>query len=307
MPEEYYPRDLLGYGPVPPKVNWPGGARVCLSLVISIEEGAENSILHGDAQSESILSEVAGLSPVVGARELNIESMYEYGSRAGYWRVMRALTERDLPATVYAVAMAIERNPVAAEAAVAAGFEVMSHGYRWIDYSNFPLDLEREHMYRAIEIITQICGSRPLGWCTGRPSMNTRKLVVEEGGFLYDSDSLSDDLPYWERVAGKNHLVIPHQFDTNDTKFVHVNGFAYGGHYESYLVDSFDTLYREGEFTPRMMTVSMHPRIIGRPGRIAALERFLDYVLSKDKVWITTRSNIAKHWIEEHPASLLDS
>ena len=307
MPEECYPRDLLGYGSIPPTANWPGGARVCLSLVISIEEGAENSILHGDAQSESILSEVAGLSPVVGARELNIESMYEYGSRAGYWRVMRALTERDLPATVYAVAMAIERNPVAAEAAVAAGFEVMSHGYRWIDYSNFPLDLEREHMYRAIEIITQICGSRPLGWCTGRPSMNTRKLVVEEGGFLYDSDSLSDDLPYWERVAGKNHLVIPHQFDTNDTKFVHVNGFAYGGHYESYLVDSFDTLYREGEFTPRMMTVSMHPRIIGRPGRIAALERFLDYVLSKDKVWITTRSNIAKHWIEEHPASLSDS
>jgi peptidoglycan/xylan/chitin deacetylase (PgdA/CDA1 family) len=198
--------------------------------------------------------------------------------------------------------MAIERNPAAAEAAVAAGFEVMSHGYRWIDYADIPEDIEREHMHRAIEIITRICGSRPLGWCTGRPSMNTRKLVVEEGGFLYDSDSLSDDLPYWERVAGHDHLVIPHQFDTNDTKFVHVNGFAHGGHYESYLRDSFDTLYREGEFTPRMMTLSMHPRIIGRPGRIAALERFLDYVLSKDKVWITTRADIAKHWMAEHPA-----
>ncbi len=306
MSDKNYPRDLVGYGPMPPTANWPGGARVCLSLVVSIEEGGENSILHGDAQSESILSEVAGLSPVVGAREVNIESMYEYGSRAGYWRVMRALNERELPTTIYAVAMAIERNPAVAEAAVAAGFEVMSHGYRWIDYSNIPIDLEREHMYQAIEIITRICGSRPLGWCTGRPSMNTRKLIVEEGGFLYDSDSLSDDLPYWERVAGKDHLVIPHQFDTNDSKFVHVNGFAYGGHYESYLRDSFDTLYREGELKPRMMTVSMHPRIIGRPGRIAALERFLDYVLSKDKVWITTRANIAKHWIEEHPASLLD-
>lgn len=303
MTDDDYPRDLVGYGPVPPNADWPGGARVCLSLVVSVEEGGENSTLHGDGQSESILSEVAGLSPVVGGRELNIESMYEFGSRAGYWRVMRALQDRELPATVYAVGMAIERNPAAAEAAVAAGYEIVSHGHRWIDYANMPEKIEREHMDLAVETITRICGKRPLGWCTGRPSMNTRRLVVEEGGFLYDSDSLADDLPYWERVSDRDHLVIPHQFDTNDSKFVHVNGFAHGGHYETYLRDSFDVLYREGEEFPRMMTVSLHPRIIGRPGRIAALERFLDHVLAHDKVWITTREAIARHWMARHPAS----
>ena len=303
MSEEEYPRDLFGYGPMPPKANWPGGAQICVSLVISVEEGGENSILHGDGQSESILSEVAGLSPVVGGREPNIESMYEFGSRAGYWRVLRTLQERELTATVYAVGMAIERNPAAAEAAVAAGYEIIAHGHKWIDYAAVPEQVERDHMGLAIESITRICGKRPLGWCTGRPSMNTRRLVVEEGGFLYDSDSLSDELPYWERVSGRNHLVIPHQFDTNDSKFVHANGFAYGGHYEAYLRDSFDVLYREGEAHPRMMTVSLHPRIVGRPGRIAALERFLDYVLTHDKVWIPTREEIARHWIARHPAS----
>lgn len=303
MTEDEYPRDLVGYGPVPPKADWPGGARVCLSLVVSVEEGGENSTLHGDGQSESILSEVAGLSPVVGGREPNIESMYEFGSRAGYWRVLRALQDRELPATVYAVGMAIERNPAAAEAAVAAGYEIVSHGHRWIDYAAVPEQIERDHMNLAIETITRICGKRPLGWCTGRPSMNTRRLVVEEGGFLYDSDSLADDLPYWERVSERDHLVIPHQFDTNDSKFVHVNGFAHGGHYEAYLRDSFDVLYREGEAFPRMMTVSLHPRIIGRPGRIASLERFLDHVLAHDKVWITTREEIARHWAARHPAS----
>ncbi len=302
MTEDEYPRDLVGYGPVPPKADWPSGARVCLSLVVAAEEGGENSVLHGDGQSESILSEVAGMSPVVGGRELNIESMYEYGSRAGYWRVLRALQDRDLPATVYAVGMAIERNPAAAEAAVKAGYEIISHGHRWIDYAAVPEQIEREHMGLAIDAITRICGKRPVGWCTGRPSMNTRRLVVEEGGFLYDSDSLSDDLPYWERVADRDHLVIPHQFDTNDSKFVHVNGFAHGGHYETYLRDSFDVLFREGDAFPRMMTVSLHPRIIGRPGRIAALERFLDHVLTHDKVWITTREEIARHWIARHPA-----
>ena len=301
MPSEPYPRDLVGYGPEPPHARWPGDARICVSLVIAVEEGSEYSILHGDAHCESILSEVAGLVPRPGAREPNIESMYEYGSRAGYWRILRALGERGLTATVYAVAMALERNPTAGEAAVEAGFEVMSHGYRWIDYHGMDEATEREHIDRAVEIIARVCGRRPVGWCTGRPSMNTRRLVVEAGGFLYDSDSLSDDLPYWETVNGTGHLVIPHQFDNNDSKFVHPNGFACGGHYEEYLKDTFDVLYREGLERPRMMTVSLHSRIVGRPGRIRALERFLDYVLGHDRVWIPTREQIARHWMTTHP------
>ncbi len=301
MQSEPYPRDLVGYGPEPPHARWPGEARICVSLVIAVEEGSEYSILHGDAHCESILSEVAGLVPRPGAREPNIESMYEYGSRAGYWRILRALGERGLTATVYAVAMALERNPAAGEAAVEAGFEVMSHGYRWIDYHGMDEATEREHIERAVEIIARVCGRRPVGWCTGRPSMNTRRLVVEAGGFLYDSDSLSDDLPYWESVNGAGHLVIPHQFDNNDSKLVHPNGFAYGGHYEEYLKDTFDVLYREGLERPRMMTVSLHSRIVGRPGRIRALERFLDYVLGHDRVWIPTREQIARHWTATHP------
>lgn len=297
-----YPRDLVGYGASPPHADWPGGARVCLSVVVSLEEGGETSVLHGDDRSEAILTEVAGATPVIGGRDPNSESMYEYGSRAGFWRVMRALTERGVTATVYAVAMALERNPAAGEAAVAAGFEVMSHGYRWIDYAALAEEVEREHLERAVEIIRRICGTRPVGWCTGRPSMNTRRLVVEEGGFLYDSDSLADDLPYWVNEAGRPHLVIPHQFDNNDSKFIHTNGFAYGGHYEAYLRDAFDVLYREGETAPKMMTIGLHPRIIGRPGRIAALERFLDYALTHDAVWIASRAEIARHWIERHPA-----
>ncbi len=296
-----YPRDLVGYGRNPPHAGWPDKARICVSLVVSVEEGGEYSILHGDEHSESILSEVAGAAPAVGRREPNIESMYEYGSRAGFWRVLRAITDRGLAATVYAVGMAIERNPAAAEAAMDAGFEVMSHGYRWIDYSLVDESVEREHLHKMVEIISRICGTRPVGWCTGRPSVNTRRLVVEEGGFLYDSDSLADDLPYWEAVAGRPHLVVPHQFDTNDSKFVHTNGFAYGGHYEAYLKDTFDTLYREGESAPRMMTVSLHPRIVGRPGRILAFERFLDHALSHDRVWLATREQIARHWIATHP------
>ena len=299
--EEGYPRDLAGYGESPPFADWPGQARVCLSLAIAVEEGAEYSVLHGDAHSESILSEVAGAAPAYGKREPNIESMYEYGSRAGFWRVLRAIRGRGLSATVYAVAMALERNPAVAEASMAAGFEILSHGYRWIDYAEIPESVEREHICRSVEIIRRLCGRRPVGWCVGRPSVNSRRLAVEEGGFLYDCDSLADDLPYWEVVAGRPHLVIPHQFDTNDSKFVHTNGFAHGGQYEAYLRDSFDVLYREGEESPKMMTVSLHPRIIGRPGRIAAFERFLDYVLRHERVWVPTREQIARHWIERHP------
>lgn len=295
-----YPRDLIGYGPEPPFAAWPGNARVCVSIVISYEEGAEMSVLHGDDRSETILTDVAGLSPIVGGRDANVESMYEYGSRAGFWRVLRALQARGLRATLYAVAMALERNPAVAHAAMQSGYEVMAHGYRWIDYAQMPEEEEREHIDRAVEIITRLCGQRPVGWCTGRPSAQTRRLIVEEGGFLYDSDSLADDLPYWTEVSGRAHLVIPHQFDTNDSKLVHVNGFSTGGQFEAYLRDSFDVLYREGATSPKMMTVALHPRLIGRPGRIAGLERFLDHALAHDQVWFPTREEIARHWIANH-------
>jgi len=302
MAEPVYPRDLVGYGPTPPQAGWPGGARLCLSLVISYEEGGERSILHGDDRSESILTEVAGLEPVVGGRDPNAESMYEYGARAGYWRVVRTLQARGLAATIYGVTMALERNPAAVDAALAAGWEVMAHGHRWIDYAGMPEAEERADIARAVEIIRRLTGARPLGWYTGRPSVNTRRLVVEEGGFLYDSDSYADDLPYWDVAHGRPHLVIPHQFDTNDSKLVHPNGFPNGGAWEAYLRDSFDVLYREGADAPRMMTVSLHPRIAGRPGRAAELERFLDHVLAHPDVWVARRVDIARHWAATHPA-----
>ena len=282
MHSEPYPRDLIGYGPEPPHAGWPGDARVCVSLVIAVEEGSEYSILHGDAHSESILSEVAGLTPIPGEREVE-HRVHVRVREPGRLLAHRADTpkERGLTATVYAVAMALERNPAAGEAAVEAGFEVMSHGYRWINYHGIDEATEREHIEQGGG--GHRPGLRPASGragAPGRPSLNTRRLVVEAGGFLYDSDSLSDDLPYWETVNGVGHLVIPHQFDNNDTKFVHTNGFAYGGHYEQYLKDTFDVLYREGLERPKMMTVSLHSRIVGRPGRIRALERFLDYVLA---------------------------
>ena len=265
MVESSYPRDLIGYGQHPPLAEWPGGARICVSIVIAYEEGGETCILHGDDRSETVLAEVSGLIPVIGGRDPNTESLYDYGSRAGYWRLMRILAERELTATVYAVTMALERNPAAAEAAMEAGFEMMAHGHRWIDYSRVPAQTEREHMDRAVEVITRQCGERPLGFYVGRPSMNTRRLVVEEGGFLYDCDSYADDMPYWDHSAGRPHLVIPHQFDTNDSKLVHPNGFPHGEAWETYLRDSFDVLWREGADTPRMITVSLHPRIAGAP------------------------------------------
>lgn len=301
MSDPSYPRDLVGYGPHPPAARWPGGARICVSVVISYEEGGETSVLHGDDRSEAILTEIAGLSPVMGGRDPNGETMYEYGSRAGIWRLMRALRDRDLPATLNAVTMALERNPAVARAACEAGWEVMAHGHRWIDYAAIPEAVERDHMNRAVEVITRLCGARPVGWYTGRPGVNTRRLVVEEGGFLYDSDSYADDLPYWDHGCGRPHLVIPHQFDTNDSKLVHPNGFSAGRDWEAYLRDSFDLLYREGARHPRMLTVPLHPRISGRPGRALALERFLDHVCAHEGVWVATRAQIAQHWIATHP------
>ncbi|MEM9947697.1 MAG: allantoinase PuuE [Cyanobacteria bacterium P01_D01_bin.36] len=295
-----YPRDLLGYGQHPTHPQWPGQARLALQFVINYEEGGENCVLHGDAASEAFLSEIIGAQPLLGVRNLNMESMYEYGSRAGFWRLHRLFTERQLPLTVYAVAMALERNPDAGKAMVEAGWEVASHGYRWIDYQYVGEDVERSHIQKAIDIHTQVIGTRPLGLYQGRLSPNTRRLVVEEGGFLYDADSYADDLPYWNHNYGKPHLVIPYTLDNNDMRFATAQGFNSGDQFFTYLKDAFDVLYAEGEQMPKMMSVGLHCRLSGRPGRTAALARFLDYVQGHERVWICRRVDIARHWHEHH-------
>ncbi|MDJ0950524.1 MAG: allantoinase PuuE [Alphaproteobacteria bacterium] len=297
-----YPRDMIGYGAHPPDPKWPGGARLALQFVLNYEEGGENSILHGDPASEAFLSEIVGAVPLEGVRHINMESIYEYGSRAGFWRLMRLFAERNLPLTVFAVAMALERNPEAAKAMVEAGHEVASHGWRWIDYQYMPEAEEREHIRRAVESIERVTGSRPLGWYTGRVSPNTRRLVAEYGGFLYDADAYSDELPYWVEVGGKPQLIVPYTLDANDMRFATPQGFNSGDQFFAYLKDSFDLLYAEGEVAPKMMSVGLHCRLVGRPGRAAALARFLDYVQGHDKVWICRRVDIARHWIEHHPA-----
>ena len=297
-----YPRDLIGYGQTPPLPHWPGDARLALQFVINYEEGGENSILHGDAASEAFLSEIIGAEPLLGVRHLNMESMYEYGSRAGFWRLHRLFTQRQIPLTVYAVAMALERHPEAGKAMVEAGWEVASHGYRWIDYQYVSAAIEREHIQQAIAIHTQVIGSRPLGFYQGRVSPNTRRLVMEEGGFLYDADSYADDLPYWVTEGDHPHLVIPYTLDTNDMRFATAQGFNSGDQFFTYLRDAFDVLYAEGETAPKMMSVGLHCRLSGRPGRTAALARFLDYVQQHEQVWICRRVDIARHWHAHHPA-----
>jgi len=295
-----YPRDLIGYGRTPPDPKWQGQARLAVQFVINYEEGGENCILHGDMASEAFLSEIIGAEPLAGARHMNIESIYEYGSRAGFWRLYGLFTQRGIPVTVYGVAMALERNPEAVAAMQEADWEIASHGYRWIDYKYFGEDLEREHLQKAIAIHTQATGSRPLGWYTGRNSPHTRKLVVEEGGFLYDSDSYADDLPYWVHDYGKPHLVIPYTLDNNDMRFATAQGFNSGDQFFAYLRDAFDVLYAEGETAPKMMSIGLHCRLVGRPGRAAALARFLDYIQQRDRVWICRRIDIARHWHEHH-------
>jgi len=294
-------RDFIGYGANPPDPKWPNEARIAVQFVINYEEGGENCILHGDSHSEAFLSEVIGAVPLRGMRNMNVESCYEYGSRAGFWRLHRLFSRYNLPVTVYGVAMALERNPDAAQAMTEAGWEIASHGYRWIDYQYFTEEAEREHLQRAIAIHTQVTGNRPLGWYTGRNSPNTRRLVVEEGGFLYDSDSYADDLPYWVVENGKPHLVIPYTLDNNDMRFATAQGFNSGEQFFTYLRDAFDTLYLEGEVAPKMMSIGLHCRLVGRPGRIAALARFLDYIGQRDRVWICRRVDIARHWREKHP------
>ncbi|UQV24088.1 allantoinase PuuE [Vibrio sp. J383] len=296
-----YSRNLIGYGANPPNPQWPGNARVAVSFVLNYEEGGERCLLHGDDESEAFLSEIPSAQPIKGERHMSMESIYEYGSRAGVWRVLRLFDEYEIPLTVFAVAMAIERHPEVAKAMVEAGHEICSHGYRWIDYQYIDESEERDHMTKAIEIIQQVTGQRPQGWYTGRTGPNTRRLVAEEGGFLYDSDAYDDDLPYWHTETGHPQLVIPYTLDVNDMRFSTAQGFNSGEQFFQYLKDTFDTLYMEGETAPKMMSVGLHCRLIGRPGRIAALRRFLDYVKQHDSVWLCRRIDIANYWHQHHP------
>lgn len=305
VPDNRYPRDMVGYGRNPPQANWPGKARIAVQFVLNYEEGGENNVLHGDAGSEQFLSEIIGAASYP-ARHLSMESIYEYGSRAGVWRLLREFQRRQLPLTVFAVAMALERNPEVAQAFVELGHEIACHGYRWIHYQNVPEQIERDHCRLCIDIVSILTGKPPVGWYTGRDSPNTRRIVLEEGSFLYDSDYYGDDLPFWTQVrlssgAQQPHLIIPYTLDTNDMRFASPQGFNTGEQFFNYLKDTFDVLYAEGLETPKMMSVGLHCRLVGRPGRFAALQRFLDYIQSHDAVWIPTRADIARHWIQEHP------
>ena len=301
MNETAYPRDLTGYGASPPHPEWPDGARLAVQIVLNYEEGAENSVLHGDAASETFLSEIIGAEAFTGVRHKSMESLYEYGSRAGLWRLLRMFRERDIKVTVFGVAMALQRNPEAVQAMLEDEHEIASHGWRWINYQFVDEETERAHIKLAVDTITALTGSPPLGWYTGRDSPNTRRLVVEHGGFLYDADSYADDLPYWELVNGKPHLVVPYTLDANDMRFATNQGFNTGEQFYTYLKDTFDVLYREGETAPKMMSVGLHCRIIGKPGRAASLQRFLDYVQQHDDVWVCRRVELARHWYDKHP------
>ena len=294
-----YPRNLIGYGQKEIKIAWPNNAKLALQIVLNYEEGAENCVLHGDKYSESFLSEIIGAKPIKG-RNINMESLYEYGSRSGFWRLHKLFSEKKIPVTIFGVAMALKRNPDVCKAIKNGDYEVASHGWRWIDYQNIKKSVEKKHMQLAIKTIKNIFGKRPLGWYTGRCSPNTRDLVVNEGGFLYDSDSYSDDLPYWEYRKNKKQLIIPYTLDNNDMRFATNQGFNSGEQFYTYLKDSFDALYEEGKNNPKMMSVGLHCRLIGRPGRIQSLKRFFDYVLKFKDVWICKRIDIAKHWIKNY-------
>ena len=299
--DDRYARDMVGYGPNPPDPRWPDGARIALQFVLNYEEGAENNVLHGDSGSETFLSEIIGAQSFPN-RHLSMESLYEYGSRAGLWRVLRVFERRGLPLTIFGVALALARNPEAVAAFTERGDEIACHGLRWISYQLVDPETERAHMAEAVSLLTEMTGSPPLGWYTGRDSPQTRELVVEHGGFVYDADSYADDLPYWTSVEGHDHLVVPYTLDTNDMRFAIAGGFPSGEEFFTHLRDAFDVLYAEGVAgSPKMLSVGLHCRLVGRPARTAALERFLDHVQSHDGVWITRRVDIAKHWVEQFP------
>jgi len=300
MNNKDYPRDMVGYGQYPVNPKWPDSARIALQFVVNYEEGGENNVLHGDRASEAFLSEIVGAAALEGVRHMNMESIYEFGSRAGFWRLRRLFDDFDMPVTVFGVAMALERNPQAVEAMLESKWEIASHGYRWIDYQFIDKELEREHLETAIEIHTRVTGSRPLGWYTGRTSPNTRSLIIEQGGFLYDADSYADELPYWEHGARNPHLVVPYTLDANDMRFATSQGFNSGDQFFTYLKDTFDLLYEEGAENPKMMSVGLHCRLAGRPGRAAALKRFLEHVRNHNDVWVCRRDEIAQHWWDNH-------
>jgi chitin deacetylase len=296
-------RDFRGYGRDVPFADWPGRARIAIMFILNYEEGGERNILQGDATSEAFLSEIVNAEPWVGQRHMNLESIYEYGSRAGFWRLWRLFTSRQVPVTVNAVTRALASGPEQLAAMREADWEIASHGLRWLEYKDFTREDEREHMRQAIALHTELAGQRPLGWYTGRNSENTLDLVMEEGGFVYSSDSYADDLPYWVQAPRRAaHLVVPYTFDANDMRFVQAQGYQTAEEFYRYLRDTFDVLYAEGETRPKMMSVGLHCRIIGRPGRAAALIRFLDYVQAKSDVWITRRIDLARHWADKHPA-----
>ena len=292
-------RDFIGYGAKGKKISWPNNAKLALQIVLNYEEGGENSILNGDKYSETFLSEIIGAKAIKG-RHISMESIYEYGSRSGFWRLDRLFREKRIPVTIFGVGLALKQNPEVCNAIKNGDYEIAAHGYRWIDYQDVKKTIEKKHMQQAIKTIKDIFGSRPLGWYTGRCSPNTRDLVFDEGGFLYDSDSYSDDLPYWEYRNKKKQLIIPYTLDNNDMRFATNQGFNTGDHFYNYLKDSFDALYEEGKTSPKMMSVGLHCRLIGRPGRIQSLKKFIDYVLKFDDVWICKRIDIAKHWIKNY-------
>ncbi len=292
-------RDLVGYGSKGKKISWPNNSKLALQFVLNYEEGGENSVLNGDKYSETFLSEIIGAKAIKG-RHISMESIYEYGSRAGFWRLNELFKQKKIPVTIFGVGLALKQNPEVCNAIKNGDYEIAAHGYRWIDYQNIKKSVEKKHMQQAIKTIKDIFGSRPLGWYTGRCSPNTRDLVFEDGGFLYDSDSYSDDLPYYERQGKKKQLIIPYTLDNNDMRFATNQGFNTGDHFYNYLKDSFDTLYDEGKTNPKMMSVGLHCRLIGRPGRIQSLKRFLDYVLGFEDIWICKRIDIAKHWLKNY-------
>ena len=292
-------RDLVGYGAKGKKISWPNNSKLALQFVLNYEEGGENSVLNGDKYSETFLSEIIGAKAIKG-RHISMESIYEYGSKAGFWRLDNLFKEKKIPVTIFGVGLALKQNPEVCNAIKNGDYEIAAHGYRWINYQNVKKSVEKKHMLQAIKTIRDIFGSRPLGWYTGRCSPNTRDLVFDDGNFLYDSDSYSDDLPYWEYRGKKKQLIIPYTLDNNDMKFATSQGFNTGDHFYNYLKDSFDVLYEEGKTSPKMMSVGLHCRLIGRPGRIQSLKRFIDYVSKFDDVWICKRVDIAKHWIKNY-------
>jgi len=294
-----YPRNMLGYGSNPPEVKWPNNSKIAVQFVLNYEEGAENSILHGDKSSEIFLSEIIGAKAIKG-RHINMESLYEYGSRVGFWRIHELFKNYNLPLTIFGVGMALERNLEICNEIKKSNYEIASHGWRWIDYQNISKSIEKKHMQKAISSIKKIFGKKPVGWYTGRCSPNTLDLVIENGSFLYCSDTYSDDLPYWEIKKGKKQLMIPYTLDNNDMRFLTNQGFNSGDQFFNYLKDSFDTLYQEGKDKPKMMSIGLHCRVIGKPGRIQSLKKFLDYITSLDKVWICKREEIANYWIKNH-------